>query len=85
MSVTDIAYDRTARLMGTPARTTNDIATRRFAMFLMNENLARAHIQDLQHEARSASQASRIVRARRLQRRADEIALRARRANARIV
>ena len=54
-------------------------------MFHMNEDLARAHANDLRMEARRASSASRLVRARRLDRRASQLAVRARRANARVL
>jgi hypothetical protein len=54
-------------------------------MFAMNEDLARVHANDLRLEARRASQASRLVRARRLERRASGLAVRARRANARVI
>ena len=54
-------------------------------MFILNEDLARAHANDLRMEARRASIAGRLVRARRLDRRASELAVRARRANARVV
>ncbi len=54
-------------------------------MFVMNEDLARAHANDLRMEARRASKAGRLVRARRLERRASELAVRARRANARVI
>ena len=54
-------------------------------MFGMNEHLARAHADDLRMEARRASRAGRMARARRLERRASELAVRARRANARVV
>ena len=54
-------------------------------MFLLNEDLARAHADDLRMEARHASAAGRLARARRLNRRASELAVRARRANARVV
>jgi len=54
-------------------------------MFLMNENLARVHANDLRMEARRASVAGRMARARRLERRASELAVRARRANARVI
>lgn len=53
-------------------------------MFIVNEDFARAHANDLRLEARRASQATRLVRARRLERRASELAVRARRANARV-
>jgi len=69
---------------GVPEHARNDIATRRFAMFLMNENLARAHMDTLYAEARQASVASRLARAQRLERRAENVAMRARRANARV-
>lgn len=54
-------------------------------MFVMNEDLARAHANDLRMEARRVSKAGRLVRARRLDRRASELAVRARRANARVI
>ena len=54
-------------------------------MFVMNEDLARVHANDLRSEARRAARAGRMVRARRMDRRASELAARARRANARVV
>jgi hypothetical protein len=54
-------------------------------MFALNEDLARVHASDLRWEARRASTAGRLVRAQRLDRRASELAVRARRANARVV
>ena len=57
-------------------------AQRSSTMFLMNEALARAHIDTRQQEARSAAVAVRIVRARRAQRRAAEAVIRSRRAAA---
>ena len=54
-------------------------------MFVMNEDLARVHATDLRTEARRASRAGRMVRAQRMDRRASELAARARRANARVV
>lgn len=53
-------------------------------MYLLNEALARAHIDTRHEEARNAVVAARIVRARRTQRRATEAVIRSRRAAAHI-
>ncbi len=49
-------------------------------MLLMSQDLARARMRDLQDEAVASSRARRVLTARRLQRRADRAAMRARRA-----
>jgi len=53
-------------------------------MFVLNEDLARAHGNDLRSAARRAALAGRMARAQRLERRASALAARACRANARI-
>jgi hypothetical protein len=60
------------------------IVRRSDTMYLINEALARAHIDERHEEARNASQAIRIVRARRAQRRAAEAIIRSRRAAAHV-
>ncbi|WP_329621275.1 hypothetical protein OG357_12930 [Streptomyces sp. NBC_01255] len=49
-------------------------------MQLIPEALARAHMHELQREAEAERQALRLVAARRMQRRAERVSLRARRA-----
>ncbi|MGW0467083.1 hypothetical protein ACWDX6_17660 [Streptomyces sp. NPDC003027] len=49
-------------------------------MQLIPEALARAHMHDLMREAEAERQALRLVAARRMQRRAERVSLRARRA-----
>ncbi|MFI9118268.1 hypothetical protein ACIGW0_02490 [Streptomyces bikiniensis] len=49
-------------------------------MQLIPEALARAHMHDRQREAEAERQAARLVAARRMQRRAERVSLRARRA-----
>ncbi|MFF9015826.1 hypothetical protein ACF09C_23040 [Streptomyces sp. NPDC014870] len=49
-------------------------------MQLIPEALARAHMHDLRREADAERQAARLVAARRMQRRAERVSLRARRA-----
>lgn len=56
---------------------------RSLTMNFINEELARAHMGERRAEARRGARAARLSRARRLQRRADDVALRARRATAR--
>jgi hypothetical protein len=52
---------------------------------LIPETLARSHMHDRLYEAESERMARRLVRARRLQRRAERATLRARRALAHVV
>ena len=54
-------------------------------MHLIQEALARAHVQERLYEAESERTARRLARARRLQRRAERASLRARRALALVV
>ncbi|MDT0378048.1 hypothetical protein RM572_04560 [Streptomyces sp. DSM 42041] len=61
---------------GTPHSSQN----RTRQMQLMPESLARAQLQSRLYEAESEQTALRVVRARRLQRRAERVSLRARRA-----
>lgn len=56
---------------------------RSITMYLMHEDLARAHMDERRAEARRGAQAARMARAQRLQRRAESAAMRARRAAAR--
>ncbi|AXI81534.1 hypothetical protein C7M71_019975 [Peterkaempfera bronchialis] len=49
-------------------------------MHLMHEAMARAHMQQLHHQAEGERLARRVVTARRLKRRAERASLRARRA-----
>ncbi|MCQ4042898.1 hypothetical protein ACFOSC_03250 [Streptantibioticus rubrisoli] len=76
MSATDIP----ARFAGAPAR-----QNRTHEMHLIQEALARAHVQERLYEAESERVARRLLRARRLQRRAERASLRARRALALVV
>ncbi|WP_327288866.1 hypothetical protein [Streptomyces sp. NBC_01198] len=65
------------------ARTSDAMAShqnRTHAMQLMPEALARAHMQQRLYEAEHERRASRLLAARRLQRRAERASLRARRA-----
>ncbi|MEU2429489.1 MULTISPECIES: hypothetical protein [unclassified Streptomyces] len=68
----------------TPATTTFDANTSRQnrtrEMQLIPEALARAHMHERLREAESERQAARLVAARRMQRRAERVSLRARRA-----
>lgn len=52
-------------------------------MYLLNEDLARAHMGERRAEARRGARAARLARAQRLQRRAEGAAQRSRRATAR--
>lgn len=52
-------------------------------MYLINEELARAHMGERRAQARRGARAARLSRTQRLQRRAEDVALRARRAAAR--
>lgn len=56
---------------------------RSFTMYLIHEELARAHMSERRAQARRGARAARMSRAQRLQRRAEDVALRARRATAR--
>lgn len=51
-------------------------------MYLIHEELARAHTNERRAQARRGARAARLSRAQRLQRRAEAVALRARRATA---
>jgi hypothetical protein len=57
-----------------------DIATRSTKMYLIQEDLARAHIRKLQDEAAAERVASGLVRVRKAARKADRARLYARRA-----
>jgi hypothetical protein len=66
-----------------PARTADDYASRQnrnLEMQLMPEALARAQVQQRLREAEHERRSVRLLRARRLQRRAERASLRARRA-----
>ena len=52
-------------------------------MYLLNEDLARAHCGERRAEAKRGAQAARLAKAQRLQRRAEGAVQRARRAAAR--
>lgn len=68
----------TAHLTTTGAITSRQNRTR--AMQLIPEALARAHMDDRMREADAERRALRLVAARRMQRRAERVSLRARRA-----
>ncbi|WP_431947350.1 hypothetical protein [Actinacidiphila sp. bgisy167] len=74
--MTPSATERPARPSDAPA----DRQNRNLEMQLMPEALARAHMQERLYEAEHERTALRMVRARRLQRRAERASLRARRA-----
>ncbi len=74
------ATDTHARFAGARAR-----QNRTHEMHLIQEALARAHVQERLYEAESERAARRLVQARRLQRRAERASLRARRAIALVV
>jgi len=68
----------------TPLVDQTQLRTRRSStMYLLYEDLARAHLDERRAEARRGARAARMARAQRMQRRAESAAQRARRANAR--
>ena len=62
---------------------TKNVSVRSSVMYLLNEDLARAHMDARRAEAQRGALAARMARAQRLQRRAETAAHRARRAAAR--
>ncbi|MDF3289510.1 MULTISPECIES: hypothetical protein [Streptomyces] len=78
--MTTSATETPARFPGAQAR-----QNRTHEMHLIQEALARAHVQERLYEAESERVARRLVRARRLSRRAERASLRARRALALVV
>ncbi|MEU3465289.1 hypothetical protein ABZ721_35805 [Streptomyces sp. NPDC006733] len=75
---TDVAHATEAARHTSGARSARQ--NRNTEMQLMPEALARAHMQQRLYEAEHERQALRLVSARRLQRRAERVSLRARRA-----
>jgi hypothetical protein len=76
----------TTQPAGLPGRASQlTFADRSTGMYLVHEQLARERAQSLREEGRRAQRASRLVAARRWQRRAERATMRARMARAAVV